>query len=237
MEIKVIGSGSVWNEYNSACYMIDNHTLVDIPNGCCKNLFKMGIDPVDIDNVLITHFHGDHFFDMPFYMSLKSKVQNKEINVFCSEEGREKISNLLELAFPNSVARIEQDVSIRFDFNKKFVLDKYNINKILVDHGRMKPAYGYIVECDNKKAGFTGDTSLCASVEYMASKCNYLFCDCMFIKGTDKHMGIDNLKYLVENHPKCIFVPSHLNNETREELKYLNLKNVIIAEDGMEINI
>ena len=74
MKVKVIGSGSMWNENNSASYMIDDHILVDIPNGMCKNLFRQEITPKQIDTVLITHFHGDHYFDMPFYMILKSKA-------------------------------------------------------------------------------------------------------------------------------------------------------------------
>ena len=32
----------------------------------------------EIENILITHFHGDHYFDMPFYLA--GKLINIEIN-------------------------------------------------------------------------------------------------------------------------------------------------------------
>lgn len=237
MKVTVIGSGSMWNENNSASYMIDENILVDIPNGMCKNLFRQKLTPRQIDTVLITHFHGDHYFDMPFYMILKSKSDNKNINMFCSKDGRKKIKKLLKLAFPNSVKSIYNSVKIKYNHEDEFKTNGYDVIVVELDHGRMKPANGYIISDGKNKVGFTGDTKLCENVEYMANECNYLFCDCMFIKGTDKHMGIDNLTYLSEKYPKCKFVVSHMENDTREELKKKKIKNIIVPKDGDKIKI
>ena len=237
MTVTVIGSGSMWNENNSASYMIDENILVDIPNGMCKNLFRQKFTPKQIDTVLITHFHGDHYFDMPFYMILKSKADNKNINVFCSKDGKKKIKKLLKLAFPNSVKSIYNSVKMKYNNEDELKTNGYDVIVVELDHGRMKPANGYILSDGKHNVGFTGDTKLCKNVEYMAKKCNYLFCDCMFIKGTDKHMGIDNLTYLSEKYPKCKFVVSHMENDTREELKKKKIKNIIVPKDGDEIKI
>ncbi len=192
MKIKVIGSGSMWNAYNSASYMIDDDILVDMPNGMCKYLFRMNINPMNINNVLITHFHGDHFFDIPFYFLLKSRSRNRLVNLFCYIKGRKKVHKILKLAFPNSVENVESAIELHYNYNDEFKVNEYKVKKLLVDHGRMKPAYGYIFENNNNFVGFTGDTALCENVEYMAGICEYLFCDCMFIKGNKKQMGIDN---------------------------------------------
>ena len=40
MKVRVIGSGSIWNEYNSASYLLDDDTIIDCPNGMCKYLSK-----------------------------------------------------------------------------------------------------------------------------------------------------------------------------------------------------
>ena len=50
-------------------------------------------------------------------------------------------------------------------------------------------------------------------------------------------MGIDNLQYLSKKYPKCKFVVSHMENDTREELKKLKIKNIIIPSDGDNIKI
>ena len=237
MKITIIGSGSMWNENNSASYLIDDDILVDIPNGCCKNLFKLGIGPKKVNNILITHFHGDHYFDMPFYFLQKTKDIESVVSIFCDKEGKKKIKKLFKLAFPNSVDDIYNELKLNYVFSSKFNVGKYEVEKVLVDHGRMKPAFGYIFSFEDKCVGFTGDTSLCDNVKMMASKCDYLICDCMFIEGTPKHMGIDNLTQISKMYPKCKFVVSHLENDTRSLLIEKNIKNVIVPKDGQVINI
>ncbi len=237
MKVKVIGSGSMWTKYNSACYLIDEDIMVDFPNGACKYLYRQNIKPSSVSKILLTHFHGDHYFDIPFLILNKSKSDNKKTFIYCSKEGKSKIKKIGFLAFPNSFIDACKEINLEFNFNNNFVLNNYKVEKILVDHGRMKPAYGYIFNENEKYIGFTGDTSLCKNTEIMAEKCCYLFCDCMFIKGNSKHMGIDNLKYLANNHPSCTFVVSHLEDETRNMLEVLKIKNIIIPEDGQEIII
>lgn len=237
MKVRVVGSGSMWTAYNSASYLIDDSIIIDFPNGMCKYLFRQGIDPRAINNVIITHFHGDHYFDIPFYYLLKSRSDNKAINLYCGKEGKRKIKKLFALAFPNSVKRVKESIDLKYHFNKKFKIDKYEISRVLMDHGRMKPAYGYILTDDKIKVGFTGDTTLCDNVKYLASMCDYLFCDCMFIEGTSKHMGIDMLKKLSSKYKNCTFVVSHLEDDTRYKLNKLDYNNVIVPEDGVTITI
>ena len=237
MKIKVIGSGSMWTKYNSACYLVDEDIMVDFPNGACKYLYRKNIKPSKINKVLLTHFHGDHYFDLPFYILNKSKSENKKVNIYCSKEGKLKIRRLGILAFPNSFKEASEETNLEYNFNNSFMVNSYKVNKLLVDHGRMKPAYGYIFNDNEKYIGFTGDTALCENVERMAEKCNYLFCDCMLNQGSKKHMGIDNIKYLTKKYETCTFVVSHLEDTTRDLLKELNIKNVIIPNDGEEIII
>ena len=237
MKIQVIGSSSMWTKYNSACYLIDDKIMVDFPNGACKYLYRLGIVPNIIDNIILTHFHGDHYFDIPFYLLNKSKSDNKTANIFCSKEGKSKINKIGDLAFPNSYKEACNSISLNYCFNDSFIVDNYNVQRIIVDHGRMKPAYGYIFSKANINVGFTGDTTVCENVEYMASVCNYLFCDCMFKDGTSKHMGINMLKELSIKYKNCKFVVCHLEDGTRNELNRLKIENVIVPEDGVVINV
>ena len=237
MKIKVIGSGSMWNAYNSASYMIDNDILIDIPNGLCKNLLRLGINPQLINHLLITHFHGDHYFDIPFYFLLKSRAKNKDIKIYCSKEGKMKSKKLINLAFPDSKKVINENINLLYNFNLSFKINNYIVKKYLVNHGNMKPAFGYVFEDNNRNVGFTGDSAMCKNIEYIASICECLFWDCMLIKGNLNHLGIDNIKYLSKKYSNCKFIVSHLNDDTRLELKKIKAKNIIIAYDNLEIII
>lgn len=237
MKVKVVGTGSIFNEYNSACYLIDNNIMIDMPNGLVKNLYKQKVKPYEIEHVLLTHFHADHYFDIPFYILNRSKNKKEKTYIYCSNDGEKKIKKLGILAFPNSFKKMYKSLPVVYNFSSKFNIGKYIVSKFLVEHGNMKPAYGYVFKDNNKKIGFTGDTSLCESVETITSQVNYLFCDCTLIIGTESHMGIDNLKYLSNKYSNCKFIANHLGNKTRKELKKLKLKNVIILNDGDEIVI
>ena len=74
MKLQIIGSGGMWHKENSASYLIDDHILIDMPNGSCKNLYNLGIKVEKIDNVLITAKFLDTFLIKIRYMDLKQRV-------------------------------------------------------------------------------------------------------------------------------------------------------------------
>lgn len=232
MKLQIIGTASICQKNNNASYLIDDHILIDMPSGNCTNLNKLNIKVEEIDNILITHFHGDHFLDMPIYFIEKDKEDELLVNIYCTKPGKKKIETLTKLAFTNfaktSLSRIERN----YNYNANFTIGSYEVSRIKVDHGEFKPAYGYVFKSDNLTVGFTGDTAYCDNVDYMASICDYLICDCTFIYGNESHMGIDDIKKLAYKYPDHKFVTSHMATETAKEAKKLKIKNIIVPSDG-----
>ena len=66
MKVNIVGSGSIGSSFMSASAIIDDHILVDAPNGIIKYLKHLGYDILKIDTIIITHLHGDHFLIYPF---------------------------------------------------------------------------------------------------------------------------------------------------------------------------
>ena len=236
MKLRFIGTGSMSSVNNSASYLIDDIIAVDMPNGFCKNVMKIGIELDEIQDVLITHFHGDHYFDLPFYFYGLSKTENST-NIYLNKSNKRKVMKLFKMAFPYSMKEMKKNIKINYITEKHFKIGNYEIEKILVKHGRLKPAFGYIITNDNVKMGFTGDTSYCESVEKMASICDYLICDCRLKIGDNKHMGINNILDMAKRHKNHKFIPSHMSDNTRRKMEIEKIDNIIIPNDGDVIEI
>ena len=117
MKIKVIGTGAIYTKYNSACTLINNELIVDMPNGTLKQLLKMNIKPEKIKTILITHLHGDHTADLPFFFEyvfefLKDK---REITVIGPKGIKNKIVEL------SNAYNFENEEEINKNFNLKYI--------------------------------------------------------------------------------------------------------------------
>lgn len=238
MEIRVIGSGAMMCERNSSSFIIDGNTAFDMPNGYCKNLYKLGIDPASIENVIITHFHGDHFFDLPFYLIIKDKYFDKKIKIYAPKTAEKKIKTLCKLAgFSNAIDFLNKKNKCQIIYEDKFKINSYKVEKVLLKHSKSIKSYGYLFDSGTVTVGFTGDTAMCDNLEYMLQKCNLIFIDCDLVKGNDKHLGVDNILELSNKYPECKFALTHLTIDSLKELKNIQKENVIILEDNELITI
>ncbi len=233
MKLRFLGTGSISNPSFSASYLIDDKIIVDMPGGNYKNMIREHIDFTKINHILFTHFHGDHFLDIPFFLLEKLKLKDRKVtNLYTFKKGKETIKEINKLAFINDY----KEFNIRYNILDDFKVDRYDVKRIYVNHGSIK-ACGYIFSDGNLNIGFTGDASLDENIENMASVCNYLICDCSLECGTNKHMGIDNILYLINKYPNCHIIPSHMFVETKEKLEKLNNSKILIPYDGMEIEL
>jgi len=211
----------MWSINNSASYLINDYILLDIPNGTCRQLRRMSVDPTTISHIIITHLHADHFFDLPFYLLSRS---SKKSTIYCKKEDNEILLKLIDISFPN----VRKYINIKFNNNDSFKIGNLNIERKEVNHGEDIKSYGYIIFDGNIKIGFTGDTCLCDEVQVMAYYCDTLICDCTLVNGNKYHMGIDNLKYLANKYG-CSIYASHIKDETR---KCINNSNFQTLTDG-----
>ncbi len=69
MEVKILGTGGFANNglpFNA--FLIDGHILAETPPDILQSLKREKIALDDIDTIIITHFHGDHCFGLPFLL-------------------------------------------------------------------------------------------------------------------------------------------------------------------------
>ncbi len=246
MNVKMIGAGAIFSKDNSACYLIDNKILIDIPNGTLKGILRQEIDISKLECILITHFHADHFFDLPFVLlSLFNKrdgKKSKPLYIVCNDSERGKVKDILNLSNFRSYEEFCDKLNIKIigvkENNHKFdKVDGYVIRSYKVKH--TAEAYGFVIEDnDNKRIGFTGDSCLCDGVEKIIKNSNAIFCDTSKLVGDDDaHMGCDNIIQLSSKYVNKKIITSHMYFDVKCEIIKLNIPNLIVGNDGLEINI
>lgn len=235
MKVKLIGTGCIGTIQNSACSLVNKKILIDVPNGTCKELERAGEDINAIQTVIITHYHADHMFDLPFMILIKSLKQNKKLNVVGPKGIEKKTRELFELAFYEP---IEEDMQLNFieilPGETKYIEDT-TIEAVKVEHV-LPNSQGYILTIDNQMCAFTGDTSKCDTVEYMLKKSPILVADCSAQIGTETHMGLDNITEYAEKYQDKTIVLTHMREPTRAEAEKLENNNIIVPEDGYTID-
>lgn len=239
MKVELIGTGAMYTKYNSACTLINDELIVDMPNGTSKQLLKKNYKLENIKTILITHMHGDHTADVPFFLKYVfnfSKINN-EIVIIGPKGIENKIVQLFEAYNFEDREEIETAMRIKYiELEQKDVtleIQNYKIRAILVSHGEEKPAYGYVV---NDCLSCTGDTRICSGVEKLVKNSKTTIADTSLIEGDSCHMGIDNIKELTEKYNKQI-IATHLRDTTREVLNKEKNENILVVEDGYQFYV
>ena len=152
------------------------------------------------------------------------------------EELNLRVENEIEVAYhflPDNI----KIIGVKENNHKFDKVDGYVIRSYKVKH--TAEAYGFVIEDnDNKKIGFTGDSCLCDGVEKIIKNSDVIFCDTSKLVGDDNaHMGCDNIIQLSSKYVDKKIITSHMYFDAKCEITKLNIPNLMVGNDGLEINI
>jgi ribonuclease Z len=144
--------------------------LFDCGRGMTTGMAALAINPADVKKVFLTHLHSDHIISLPelYLFPWASQGRNKPLQVWGPDGTRSMMKHLQEaFAF---------DIHIRRDVDEKFSAEGikvlatdiregvvYEANGVkvtafLVDHGPVKPAFGFRVDYRGHSVVMSGDT-------------------------------------------------------------------------------
>jgi ribonuclease Z len=144
--------------------------VFDAGRGLTTGMARVSINPADVTKVFLTHLHSDHVISLPELLISPWAFQGRQVplQVWGPRGTRAMMQKFQEaLAF---------DIHVRRDVDEKFpaegvrvvatdiregVVFESNGAKVtafLVDHGPVKPAFGYRVDFRGHSVAFSGDT-------------------------------------------------------------------------------
>lgn len=147
IKITFIGTGGSWptpgRGLPSVAIQIDETiNLFDCGEGSQKQLMKSKVSFMAIDNVFLTHFHGDHFLGLlGMVQSMSFNNREKPLNIYGPRGAIRILSSALNVGYyrPKFDIRIsELDVNSTYDFGK------FKLSTMKNDH--TVPAMSYRIE-------------------------------------------------------------------------------------------
>jgi len=232
--------------------MIDDELLVDFGPDLLSYTLKYDIHFSQIKTLLITHSHHDHLFMYNFNYLLPETgtilTKPPDLKIICSQDIYKKIKNHSEKYEKDTPWKIKVIKEFKTTFSRHFKITALPATHMVNE----EKALFYIVQKGNKTILLAFDTGMWGEGIWYFLK-NYFFDvivldETMGYKNYREHLNIKeifiirkkfiNQKTINQNSLVIVTHISHNYNPCYGKLKEIfNSEGIIVAFDGMEINI
>ncbi len=244
IQIRFLGSGDAFGSGGrlQTCICIKATTstfLVDCGASSLIALRRYGVAPNDIDMILLSHLHGDHFGGIPFFVldaQLISK-RDRSLIIVGPPGTQRRVVEAMEIFFPGS-SQVQRKFSLdlrEFAFNRPQTLGEVIVTPYRVHHPSGDPSLALRIECNGKIITYSGDTEWTETLVPAARGADLLIAEAYFFEKKVKfHLDFHTLMaHLDELRPKRLIV-THMSEDMLTRLEQIHCE---CAEDGKLIEV
>ncbi len=184
LRIRVAGSSSSIPRPGRACssYIVqsaETAIVIDVGTGALANL-RMACEPADLDAVIISHMHADHFLDLvPLRYSLKYGQRRRAtpLPLYLPPGGERTMRRLVSAFAPEIGGDFLDDVFdvVEYRPDNGIVVGDMHIRLALTHH--WVPAFAMRIECESVVFAYSADTSPTESVIEIARNATLFCCE------------------------------------------------------------
>ncbi len=224
LNVKVLGTGGAVNDglpYISM--LINDHFLLEAPPDVMLSLQTQNVDYEKIDQLYISHLHGDHTFGLPFLLLNKwlnnlTGKSSSPLTIYGPVGIKQHTLDLMKSAFsaenPSLAWTNEQLDFVTMDSDFEMKMDGLDLNCFEVSH--ITNTYGLKLKANAETIfAFTSDTRWCPAVEeLLAEKPKVVMIDVNGGSG-NMHITLDTVidKGMPLVGPETLFYGIHLSTE------------------------
>ena len=234
MKIQFLGTGTALSKSRGwSSFVINDSILVDPPPDVTHSLRTVQIDPASIKTILITHFHADHYFGMPFLLLELFYFRpgcSDTVKLVAPSKANEKIATLMSLAYEDVVRDTPEILDIldihHFQDQSEIIINGVSIIPYLVNHNNIE-AYALKLNDGIKVLSFTGDTGMCSQLKELVYDADLLIAEMSNIENTSpdhlNYQDIITLKDVMGSNK--IVIATHIRDKAPD------CKEIIFAND------
>lgn len=243
IQVTFLGSGDAFGTGGrlQTCILV-RHTagafLIDCGASAMISLRRYGVDPNDIDFVLVSHLHGDHYGGIP-YLILDGQLVSKRTKplVLAGPPGLEVRWHILtEASFPGATA-----VQRKFAIETRELaagtladLGAVTVKPIPVAHMPHDLCYAYRIDVDGRTIAYTGDGEWTDAIVDAGRQADLLIAEAYYRdKKIKNHLDYATLR----EHLPAIKAGRVVLTHMSAAFDPVGLKGCEIASDGKTIEI
>lgn len=230
------GSGGRLN----TCFFVNapsTRFLIDCGATSLVALHRQGLTTDEIDTILITHFHGDHYGGLPFVFLEAAKVRQRRrpLTVVTPRGGEQRTRDLMEQLYPGTSGAMEE-IDVRFvDYEayQEVDLESLQLTAYPVIHADAALPHGLRITVDGRVIGFSGDTVWTDELRSIADGAHLMVCECNFFESkVPGHLDYLTLQQHLDELDTDRIILNHLGEEMLSRLERVELT---CAQDGMQV--
>ena len=195
-----------------------------------------GLD--SIDQILISHLHGDHFGGLPFFLldAQFASLRQHSLTIAGPKGLRERIRETIALLFP-TIGTIDWNFPLSFTELEPGTEETFGAIKVKiyqVDHPGSSPALAFRLEFEDKILAFSGDTSWTETLIDVAENADLFICECYSYEPNNvQHLDWQTLNMHQASLKAKRILLTHMSQPMLDRVPTLDTSRFKFATDGL----
>ena len=247
MKLTIVGSGDAFGSGGrlQTCFHVavpGEEFLIDCGATALIGMQQLGLDPDRVATIFISHLHGDHFAGLVWALLHAHYVTTRTapLTIAGPVGIAQRFAAAAEALFPKSM-EIERRFTMKFiEYAEQVPLDigGVRVTPFEVCHPSGAPPYALRIESDGKVLGFSGDTKWVDTLLPVASGADLFITECFsFSEQVGHHMTWRDIERNIDKLGARRVLLTHMGGEMLANRKHVRDPRVMLAEDGMRIDI
>ena len=244
MQLRFIGCGDAFGSggRQNTCFHVTGarvNVLIDCGASSLPALKRLGIARENIDLILITHFHGDHFGGLPFLLLDAQFTRRTRPLVIAGPQGIEtRLTQVMEALFENSSQTKQRfDLSVvALNPGEMRTFGAVDVTPFPMVHGDSGgPFLAYRIEAEGRVIAYSADTEWTETLIPAGRDADLFIAEAYYFdKVVKNHLSLKTLEaHLPEIKPKRL-VLTHMSDDM---LCRLDTLDYTMASDGMIVEL
>jgi ribonuclease Z len=233
LDLLFLGSGNAFGSEGRAfsSFLLNGRYLFDCGPTVLQQLHRAGLTLSGIDVIMISHFHADHFFGLPFViLAAKYGGRTKPLTIIGPPGIESQTEALLALGYPGLTKDHDHNFERRYlevADGCRIEMDGIAISAASVDHVEEFDCYAFKVETAGRTLFYSGDARMCDGLKTMVPGADVVILECSCM-GVPVHLSPSDVRALARlAAPDARVIITHLERGEAPD----GVENLIVAQD------